>query len=72
MQRAFIAAFFRERSFPASANCPANPVLKNCVAHEQHGGWVNDSKSEAEFQQTVNKSKARLKAVALAETLAKK
>lgn len=32
------------------------------------GGWVNDSTPEAEFQETVNKSKAMLKAVALAET----
>ena len=32
------------------------------------GGWVNDSEAEAEFQKTVNKSKAMLKAVALAET----
>ena len=31
------------------------------------GGWVNDSEPEAEFQETVNKSKAMLKAVALAE-----
>ncbi len=31
------------------------------------GGWVNDSEPEAEFQETVNKSKAMLKALALAE-----
>jgi len=35
------------------------------------GGWVNDSEPEAEFQETVNKSKAMLKAVALAEPFAK-
>ena len=35
------------------------------------GGWVNDSEPEAEFQETVNKSKAILKAVALAETFAR-
>jgi anthranilate synthase component 1 len=35
------------------------------------GGWVNDSEPEAEFQETVNQSKAMLKAVALAETFAK-
>jgi anthranilate synthase component 1 len=34
------------------------------------GGWVNDSVPEAEFQETVNKSKAMLKAVALAESFA--
>jgi anthranilate synthase component I len=32
------------------------------------GGWVNDSTPESEFQETVNKSKAMLKAVALAES----
>ena len=32
------------------------------------GGWVNDSEPEAEFQETLNKSKAMLKAVALAES----
>mgnify|MGYP001567830394 CR=1 FL=1 len=32
---------------------------------------VNDSEPEAEFQETVNKSKAMLKVVALAETFAK-
>jgi anthranilate synthase component 1 len=31
------------------------------------GGWVNDSTPEGEYQETVNKSKAMLKAVALAE-----
>ena len=31
------------------------------------GGWVNDSTPEAEYQETVNKAKAMLKAVALAE-----
>ena len=33
--------------------------------------WVNDSEPEAEFQETVNQSKAMLKAVALAETFTK-
>ena len=41
----------------------------NGVAHVQAGGgWVNDSTPEGEFQETVNKSKAMLKAVALAES----
>jgi anthranilate synthase component 1 len=44
-------------------------LLKNGTAHIQAGGgWVNDSAPEAEYQETVNKSKAMLKAVALAET----
>jgi len=47
-------------------------LLKDGKAYVQAGGgWVNDSEPEAEFQETVNKSKAMLKAVALAETLAK-
>ena len=44
-------------------------LLKDGKAFVQAGGgWVNDSVPEAEFQETVNKSKAMLKAVALAET----
>jgi anthranilate synthase component 1 len=47
-------------------------LLKNGKAYVQAGGgWVNDSEPEAEFQETVNKSKAMLKAVALAETFTK-
>jgi len=44
-------------------------LLKDGKAYVQvGGGWVNDSDPEAEFQETVNKSKAMLKAVALAES----
>jgi anthranilate synthase component 1 len=44
-------------------------LLKDGKAYVQAGGgWVNDSTPEGEFQETVNKSKAMLKAVALAET----
>jgi anthranilate synthase component 1 len=47
-------------------------LLKGGKAYVQAGGgWVNDSDPEAEFQETVNKSKAMLKAIALAETFAK-
>jgi anthranilate synthase component 1 len=47
-------------------------LLKDGKAYVQvGGGWVNDSDPEAEFQETVNKSKAMLKAVALAETFTK-
>jgi anthranilate synthase component I len=43
-------------------------LIKDGMAHVQAGGgWVNDSKPEAEFDETVNKAKAMLKAVALAE-----
>jgi anthranilate synthase component 1 len=43
-------------------------LIKDGKAYVQAGGgWVNDSEPEAEFQETVNKSKAMLKAVALAE-----
>jgi anthranilate synthase component I len=46
-------------------------LLKDGKAYVQAGGgWVNDSNPEAEFQETVNKAKAMLKAVALAETFA--
>jgi anthranilate synthase component 1 len=49
------------------------PVLvKDGKAYVQAGGgWVNDSEPEAEFQETVNESKAVLKAVALTGTCAK-
>ncbi len=44
-------------------------LIKDGKAYVQAGGgWVNDSNPESEFQETVNKSKAMLKAVALAET----
>jgi anthranilate synthase component 1 len=44
-------------------------LVKNGMAYVQAGGgWVNDSQPTAEFEETVNKSKAMRKAVALAET----
>lgn len=44
-------------------------LLKDGKAYVQAGGgWVNDSVPDAELQETVNKSKAMLKAVALAGT----
>jgi anthranilate synthase component 1 len=47
-------------------------LIKDGVAHVQAGGgWVNDSTPEAEFQETVNKAKAMLKAVAMAEQFGK-
>lgn len=43
-------------------------LIKNGTAYVQAGGgWVSDSTPEAEYQETVNKAKAMLKAVALAE-----
>jgi anthranilate synthase component 1 len=46
-------------------------LVKDGKAYVQAGGgWVNDSTPEGEFQETVNKSKAMLKAVALAESFA--
>jgi anthranilate synthase component 1 len=43
-------------------------LLKDGQAYVQAGGgWVADSEPEAEFQETLNKSKAMLKAVALAQ-----
>jgi len=44
-------------------------LLKDGKAYVQAGGgWVNDSTPEGEYQETVHKSKAMLKAVALAES----
>jgi anthranilate synthase component 1 len=43
-------------------------LIKDGKAHVQAGGgWVNDSTPEAEYQETVNKARAMLNAVALAE-----
>src|SRR3974390_1872678 len=43
-------------------------LLKDGKVYVQAGGgWVNDSTPEGEYQETVNKAKAMLKAVALAE-----
>ena len=48
-------------------------LIKDGQAHVQAGGgWVADSTPESEFQETVNKAKAMLKAVALAESFTKK
>jgi anthranilate synthase component 1 len=45
-------------------------LIKDGKAYVQAGGgWVNDSIPEAEYQETVNKAKAMLKAVALAESI---
>ena len=44
-------------------------LLKDGKAYIQAGGgWVNDSTPEGEYQESVNKAKAMLKAVALAES----
>ena len=46
-------------------------LIKDSKAFIQTGGgWVNDSTPEAEYEETVNKAKAMLKAVALAESFA--
>ena len=46
-------------------------LIKDGQAYVQAGGgWVNDSTPEGEFEETVNKAKAMLKAVALAESFA--
>jgi anthranilate synthase component 1 len=48
-------------------------LVKNGRVYVQAGGgWVNDSTPEAEYNETVNKAKAMLKAVAMAEGFAKK
>jgi len=44
-------------------------LIKNGRAYVQAGGgWVNDSTPEGEYQETVNKAQAMLKALALAES----
>src|SRR4051812_17503028 len=44
-------------------------LIKDGRAHVQAGGgWVNDSTPEGEYQETVNKSKAMIKAIAMAES----
>jgi anthranilate/para-aminobenzoate synthase component I len=50
-----------ERTSPQAGSSVASP-------HQAGGGWVSDSEPEAEFQETENKTKPMLKAVALAET----
>jgi anthranilate synthase component 1 len=48
-------------------------LIKDGRAYVQAGGgWVNDSTPEGEFEETVNKAKAMLTAVALAESFAGK
>ncbi|MDB6027594.1 MAG: anthranilate synthase component [Verrucomicrobiales bacterium] len=43
-------------------------LIKDGKAYVQAGGgWVNDSNPESEFQETINKSKAMRKAIAMAE-----
>jgi len=47
-------------------------LVKDGKAYVQAGGgWVNDSTPEAEFQETVSKSMAMRKAIALAENFGK-
>src|SRR5579859_813348 len=47
-------------------------LLQNGTAFVQAGGgWVNDSSADGEYQETVNKAQAMLKAVALAEGFAR-
>jgi anthranilate synthase component 1 len=44
-------------------------LLKDGKAYVQAGGgWVNDSTPDGEFQETINKSKAMVKAISLAQT----
>lgn len=47
-------------------------LIKDGKAYVQAGGgWVNDSDPESEFQETVNKAKAMLTAVAMAESFSR-
>ena len=62
-------------SFSSNLDCCITirtALIKGGKAYVQAGGgWVNDSTPEAEYQETVNKAKAMLKAVALAESFPK-
>src|SRR2546426_2842012 len=51
---------------PRSTLFPYTTLFRSAYV-QAGGGWVNDSEPEAEFQETVNKSKAMLKAVARSE-----
>jgi anthranilate synthase component I len=59
-------------SFSGNLDCCItirSALIKGDRAYVQAGGgWVNDSTPEGEYQETVNKAKAMLKAVALAES----
>ncbi len=44
-------------------------LVKDGIAYVQAGGgWVNDSVAAAEYQETINKSKAMIKSISLAES----
>ncbi|MBN2505686.1 MAG: anthranilate synthase component I [Verrucomicrobia bacterium] len=59
--------------FSFNGNLDCCITIRTALIKGQHayvqagGGWVNDSTPEAEYEETVNKAKAMLKAVALAE-----
>ena len=64
--------------FSFNGNCDTAITIRTALVKDGKvfvqagGGWVTDSDPEAEFQETVNKSKAMRKAVALAETFARR
>lgn len=64
--------------FSFNGNCDTAITIRTALVKDGRvfvqagGGWVTDSDPEAEFQETVNKSKAMRKAVALAETFVQK
>jgi hypothetical protein len=61
---------FSPQHSPGSSHLLPLPRARESVQVPTCRDWVNDSEPEAEFQETVNMSKAMLKAVALAEMLA--
>ncbi len=60
--------------FSFNGNCDTAITIRTALVKDGQvfiqagGGWVTDSDPESEFQETVNKSKAMRKAVALAES----
>ncbi len=63
--------------FPSTAiSTPASPSAPRCIKDgkayvQAGGGWVNDSMPEGEYQETINKSMAMRKAMAMAENFGK-
>lgn len=59
--------------FSFNGNCDTCITIRTALLKDGHayvqagGGWVTDSVPEAEFEETVNKSKAMIKAIALAQ-----
>ena len=64
----FSAACAASASQPPACITIRTALIKDGKAYVQAGGgWVNDSTPEGEYQETINKSLAMRKAIAMAE-----